>query len=295
MSRIKECFTSRFDNGVIMEADYSQLEVICLAFLSNDPVLRSDILNGVDLHCMGAADLYGHAYAYMRDGYLAGDPKITKQRKIAKGFSFQLQYGSGAPAMADSMGLPLETAKKFIKNYYNRYKGVKEYQEYVADTVKKSRIPSDHRTPLGIPAGIGHFTSITGRRYVFQEYDAPEWMRAKGILTSFSPTQMKNYPTQGFATGDIVPLVMGELYDKMTSNPFLRTNALLINTVHDSIMLDVDRSILGMVAREVKETMEDAPRLIKETWGIDFDLPLSVGITTGPTWAKQTEYKFGVK
>jgi DNA polymerase I-like protein with 3'-5' exonuclease and polymerase domains len=75
-----------------MEADYSQLEVICLAFLSNDLVLRQDILEGIDLHSMSAASLYKHSYMEVRQGYVEGDPVMTKKRKIAKAFSFQLQY-----------------------------------------------------------------------------------------------------------------------------------------------------------------------------------------------------------
>ena len=292
MSKIKECFTSRFTDGVIMEADYSQLEVICLAHLSQDPLLMKDIREGVDLHSMGAANLFNLNYDYVRDAYLKGDPDMTKKRKIAKGFSFQLQYGSGAQAMADQLGLPVQLAKDFIKAYYGRYKGVKQYQEDVKAKVLASRKPSKHRTPKGVPAGIGHYTSITGRRYVFQEYDAPDFMVAKGVATSFSPTQMKNYPTQGFATGDIVPLMMGVLYEKLKRNPFLRTKALLVNTVHDSIMLDVAPDAIYQTAKDVKYTMQDAPKYIKETWGIDFDLPLGVDVTTGPSWAEQTEYKF---
>jgi DNA polymerase I-like protein with 3'-5' exonuclease and polymerase domains len=291
MSRIKECFTSRFNDGVIMEADYSQLEVICLAFLSNDLVLRQDILEGIDLHSMSAASLYKHSYMEVRQGYVEGDPVMTKKRKISKAFSFQLQYGSGAAAMAASIGEDISVAKEFIAAYYARYSGVKAYQDMVASTVKKSRVPSKRRTASGLPAGVGHYSSITGRRYVFQEYDAPDWMVAKGIKTSFSPTQMKNYPTQGFATGDIVPLILGEVYEELKRNPFLVTKALLVNTVHDSIVLDVHPGCVNQTASLVKGVMENAPLYIRKTWGFDFDLPLSVGISTGPSWANQSEYK----
>ena len=292
MSRIKECFTSRFTGGVIMEADYSQLEVIGLAFLSQDKLLCEDIRDGIDLHCMSAAGLYGLRYTEVLAGYLAEDPDMTKKRKNAKGFSFQLQYGSGAAAMADQLGLPLKMAQKFIKVYYERYKGVKEYQEYVKAEVLASRKPSSLRTTKGIPAGMGQFTSITGRRYVFQEFDAPDFLVEKGTKTSFSPTQMKNYPVQGFATGDVVPLMMGEVYERLKLSALLGTKALLINTVHDSIMLDVHPDVVFSTAVTVKEVLEDAPHYINKTWGLEFDLPLRVDITTGPTWAEQTQFNF---
>jgi DNA polymerase I-like protein with 3'-5' exonuclease and polymerase domains len=275
-----------------MEADYSQLEIIGLAFLSQDKLLCQDIKNGIDLHCMSAAGLYGLNYEDVLAGYQAEDPEMTKKRKIAKGFSFQLQYGSGAKAMADQLGLPLKMAQKFIKVYYERYKGVKEYQEYVKEAVMATRAPSALRTVEKVPAGLGQFTSVTGRRYVFQEFDAPAFLVEKGIKTSFSPTQMKNYPVQGFATGDVVPLMMGEVYESLKANPLLRTKALLINTVHDSIMLDVHPDAIDRAALLVKQVLENAPYYIKMTWGLEFDLPLKVDITTGPSWASQTQYEF---
>jgi len=292
MSRIKECFTSRFvDGGVIMEADYSQLEVIVLAFLSQDRQLMADIKTGIDLHCMSAADLFSIPYKDLLAGYQEGNEVFTKYRKIAKGFSFQLQYGSGATAMAEKLELPVEMAKKFIKNYYARYPGVKRFQEKVSSEVQASRKPSKYRTEKGLPAGIGHYTSITGRRYVFQEYDSLEFMVKRGQPVSFSPTQMKNYPVQGFATGDIVPLMMGVLYEELKKDPFLITKALLVNTVHDSIMLDVHGAVVDKVARLVKRVLEDAPKYILDTWGIVFDLPLKIDVTTGRSWATQTDYK----
>jgi len=62
MSKIKECFTSRFEGGKIVEFDYSQLEVIGLAVLSKDPQLMKDLRDGLDLHCVNTASLYQKDY-----------------------------------------------------------------------------------------------------------------------------------------------------------------------------------------------------------------------------------------
>lgn len=286
MSRIKECFISRYKGGVIMEADYSQLEVIVLAFLSNDHELRKDILDGIDIHSRNAAQLFGVPHKMFLDAVAEENKGAIKQRKIAKGLSFQLQYGAGAASMSEKLGIDLDIAKKFIENYYARYTGVKAYQEDVARRVKASRCPSTRRTVSGLPAGLGTYQSVTGRRYTFFEYDSPAWVHPAG--TGFSPTQMKNYTTQGFATGDIVPLVFGHLYEELQRYTGLVKHHKLINTVHDNVVLDVDIGYASMIGTLVKKFMEDAPRLIKETWGIDFDLPLKVDVTWGPSWGKQT-------
>lgn len=79
MSRIKSCFRSRFPSGVLLEVDFSQLEVVGVALLSNDPVLKDDIRSGRDMHRVRAAQLFGITEA-----------AVTKdQRQIAKVLSFQ--------------------------------------------------------------------------------------------------------------------------------------------------------------------------------------------------------------
>ena len=198
MSDILKHYTSRFPDGYLLEVDFSQLEILVLAFLSGDEQLRKDLLSGADLHTISAQKLFG-----------VSKPS-DKQRKIAKMLSFQLQYGSGAKNMAQSNGIPEATAKKFIENYYDRYPGVKKYQDDMIKKVEANRTPSSERTKLGRPAGVSEVRSLTGRRYTFKEQDAPEWSARDA---SFSPTQIKNYPTQGFATGDIVPLALGKLFD----------------------------------------------------------------------------------
>jgi DNA polymerase I-like protein with 3'-5' exonuclease and polymerase domains len=95
MSRIKECFKSRWgDDGVIMEADFSQLEVIALAFLSQDTHLIHDIISGVDMHCMSASFLYDTPYDYILKACKAGDVEWIKKRKLSKGPSFQLNVAA---------------------------------------------------------------------------------------------------------------------------------------------------------------------------------------------------------
>lgn len=283
MSDIKSVFTSRFgDNGRIIEADYSQLEVIVLAFLSQDEQLLSDIRNKVDIHGINASKLFGVNYT-------------EAQRKLAKRLSFQLQYGSGAKNMAQKNKIPVHVAKTFIANYYTRYPRVKEWQDEVYEAVKASRELTDKHTVKGLPLGSGTYRSITGREYVFFEYDNPyydpsiTWKRQ--IPTSFSPTETKNYPVQGFATGDIVPMIVGKLYRAIKADPIFDGRVLLINTIHDSILIDCQKDFVPDVCMLVKTVMEKAPEFLYEEFGIEFDLPLPVGLKVGKNWGDMEEWK----
>lgn len=280
MSDIRKHFTSRFEEGAILELDFSQLEIFALAYLSGDKNLKADLLSGQDLHGISATMLFG--------------PQYTKeQRKIAKQLSFQLQYGAGAKSMAARNGIPVPVAQKFIDNYYGRYSGVKKFHDKLLSEVEKGRATNGMtRTPKGLPAGISTIKSKTGRMYTFTEQDAPDWMReAKwgraAKSTSFSPTQIKNYPVQGFATGDIVPMVIGKLFRELRSDRNFDGKVLLINTVHDSVVFDCCNEMHAIVwANKAMLIMQSAPEMLKELFPecADFDLPLNVEVEMGENW-----------
>jgi len=287
MSQIKECFESRYgEDGVIMEADFSQLEVIGLAFISGDKQLKKDIEDGLDSHCLNASLLYNEDYSFIKSRVDAGDKEWIKKRKMSKAPGFLIIYGGGAMAMAKATGLPQAQCQEFIDNYYSRYWRVKEWQDEVIQDVRDSRVMTTKRTAAGFPAGQGEYISITGRKYVFTEYDAPDWMMEK---TSFSPTQMKNYGIQGFSTGDLVPLALGKLYRKIKER--FNEEVKLINTIHDSVLLDCPVTCYKEVAQVVKEVLEDTPAYFEEIYGIEFPLELKVDVEVGETWATKASIK----
>ena len=103
-------------------------------------------------------------------------------------------------------------------------------------------------------------------------------------ITSFSPTQIKNYQVQGFATADIVPLVLGKVYRWLRNSQY-DGKALFINTIHDSLMLDcISENTAISVAKSVKVIMEEAVRYLKNEFNIDFNLPLKAEAEIGRTW-----------
>jgi DNA polymerase I-like protein with 3'-5' exonuclease and polymerase domains len=285
MSVIKQCFRSRYPiDGRLLEVDFSQLEIVGVAILSGDKALKSDIISGRDMHTVRAAELFGKAEA-----------DVTKaERKIAKALSFQLQYGAGAASMAAKNKIPKKLAEDFIELYYARYPTLKQWQEDNIEAVNASRKPSPYRTERGEPAGVGVLESPTGRIYSFTEYDAPEFMREdkkwrKGVSTSFSPTQIKNYPSQGFATGDVMALYRANLLQCFREGLYA---ALPIMTIHDSVMFDCqDKYSAARVFDVCKAQASVLATEIESRWGIRCDLPFKVEAKCGPTWAEMVDFK----
>ena len=105
---------------------------------------------------------------------------------------------------------------------------------------------------------------------------------------SFSPTVIKNYPVQAFSTGDVVPMLLGRVFRRLhdpKNRELFRGKALLINTQHDSIIMDVRREVLPDVITLLKEEMTDVKEALKECFGIDdYNINTTVGITYGKTW-----------
>ena len=292
---IKNTFVSRFgEQGAMVEMDYSQLEVIGLAILSDDKQLKQDIRDGLDLHCANTAQLYGADYNFVVNQVAMNDTEWVKRRKVVKIFSFQLQYGAGARTMAESAGVTIDEAKKFIEAYYSRYPQVKLWQDSNIEVVESHKVPTNKKTYRGYPASRSILRAATGREYAFYEQDAPNFMRERGTMTSFSPTQIKNYPVQGFSTGDVVPLALGMINRYIIENQ-IEKSVVLCNTVHDSFIFDVNLENENLDhLRNIKWILEDIPSLVNNLWpAVHFDLPLSVGVEMGPSWGEVKPFDLG--
>jgi DNA polymerase I-like protein with 3'-5' exonuclease and polymerase domains len=123
----------------------------------------------------------------------------------------------------------------------------------------------------------------TKRRLNFQQQAAPEFLQKKNIFGTISPTQVANYPMQSFATGDVMPEVIGAVGEVIWRSD-LRTLCLPINTVHDSIIFDVRSDVVVEAGRLVKSTMESATELMQARFGGLLDLPFPVDVEYGSNW-----------
>lgn len=269
---VKRAYTSRYgDEGAILELDYSQLEMVALAYIANDRQLIDDINGGRDMHRELFKEMYGR---YPTD----------KERKPFKRFSFLLVYGGGATTLMAQSGCDRATATKFINTFYKRYRGVKLYHDTIVKTAEACATVSYSPDKSGPQYHYYHNTP-TGRCFIFNKYPN-EYTKTM----TFSPTELKNWPIQGFATGDVVPMMVGILLRQLECAK-LTPEVKLVMTVHDSVVLDVPKSLLHQTAKLAKETLEKAPQYMKSVFNIDFPCKLGVGVEAGLNWQDKTELK----
>jgi DNA polymerase-1 len=261
-SEVKAIFVSRFKGGKIVAFDFKQMEVIALAYLSQDAQLLEDVLNGRDIHEETGKVVFG------------GRKMTKEERRIVKTVNFGLAYGGGAKVLALQAKIPEEQAKQIIDAFYHRYPDVYGWQQENIHMVNEGAAYMGHYLKgNGVMSSI--LPSVTGRRYLFTETFAPQWMDRP---FSFSPTEIKNYPVQGLATADIVPMMMGKLLRELKKNRF---EAKLVNQVHDSILLDVPEKELDKVVECGRMVLES--NYFEEVFGVPF-LPLKVSIGIGDNW-----------
>jgi DNA polymerase I-like protein with 3'-5' exonuclease and polymerase domains len=268
---LKDLFLS--SKGTFVEADFSQLEIRVLAELSQDKALQKDLDDGVDLHRRSAA-------AWLR---IPESAVTEKQRKLAKGLNFGLQYGQKAGGMAKRNGIDKASAQAFIDSYYDRYPEVGKWQEHTKYCVDVTRKP--WKIQEGQACGIGHMTYEYGRTFHFYQKPGkysgkPEW---------YDP-DLKNYPVQGVATGDVVLLCLGRLARRQ-----LKDNCrwVLRNTVHDSFLADCEEEDLTYTSDVLQYYMGTMNTWMTDKLGFSWDSPLPTDVKSGPNWGSLTEKENG--
>ena len=273
-SEVKKGFVSRYSSsGSLVEFDFAQLEVAVLAHVANDKQLINDILTGADIH----SELY-------KDMYKRYPSK--EERKPFKSLTFGLLYGAGVKTLSKNANVTKEEAQRFVKTFYERYHGVALYHNNIIDDAdKKGTIRSGEKY-----REFELMNFQTGRRYMFHEYPNSDWAKEKtGRVYSFSPTELKNYPVQGMATGDIVPLMLGILFRKFVNNPDYDNKVKMINTVHDSVLFDVHKDVLSEFITEARWVLDNTHKYFYETFGSELSLSLSSGCSFGLNWMDMME------
>ena len=274
-SDIKKVYISRFGGaGAVVEVDYKQLEIVALAELSRDEQLIKDCNDGIDIHTELFRNMFGRV-------------PTDWERKQFKRLSFALIYGSGVKNMAQQAVVSEDVARNFKKTFEKRYPGVVAYRDKVRSALEKNRVANAfHDTDTGKPIGTSHYRLPTGRELYYREY-----VQAYGTKdVDFSYTEICNYPVQAFATGDIVPIMLGRLFRKIQTLPY-KDKVLLVNTVHDSIMLDIHKDVIAEVLPIIRETLEEVPQAMEQLFGIKMVVTPKVSISAGPSWFDQTEVK----
>ena len=264
-SQIKKVFTSRFPNGKMAEIDYSQLEVVIQGVLSGDKQLTQDLNDKVDFHCKRLAAKLGKPYQEIWElHHVQHDESIGIQRTGAKEFSFQRAYGAGVEAVVESTGMSKADVEALINAEELLYPGVALFDKQLEKTILRNRVLTERKIFLeghAFTQGESHWDSPTGTRYIWREGITPAFMHKQGKYTGFSPTERKNYPVQGFG-GEVVQTMLGKLFRYFLANDRFNGEVLLVNTVHDCVLLDgINEEVLTPVALEVQRILESVPEV----------------------------------
>jgi len=214
------------DGNVLVDADYSQIELRLLAHIANDQVMLSAFEQGEDIHTVTASQVFGVPI---------GD--VTPlHRSRAKAVNFGIVYGISSFSLANDIGVMPKEAKEYIDNYLKKYSGVREYMLEIVKSANE----------------LGYVSTLFGRRRYL-----PELKSANFNTRSFGERVALNMPIQGTAA-DIMKIAMINVSDR------LRTECLsskLILQVHDELIVECPESEADAVSVLLCEEMENAARL----------------------------------
>lgn len=289
----KECFESQYDGGAILDADYSQIEVVVAAQMSQSRRMIEDIKRGVDFHCKRVAAIrgltYEHVYAQVNE--VESDEWIAR-RKSAKRVSFQAQYGAVAHNIAVSLGIPIEEVQALLDADARAYPEVDALWSRLALIAEGNC----HKDVGQDNIAWGTIVSPFG-----EEYSLP--CRKRGNRWTVYRPKLMNYPIQGHAA-TIIKLAIVALARRIrtwTAENLPAGEAdvpRIVLTVHDSIIVDLpgwlvrDANTLldfaAMVSRVMRLT---PPHVLKERFGVEYKVPLSCDVKIGKTWSPNTMMK----
>jgi DNA polymerase-1 len=223
--RIREAFVAP-QGGVIMSADYSQIELRIMAHLSGDENMLRAFAEGEDIHRATAAEIFSIAPAEVE----------SEQRRYAKVINFGLIYGMSAFGLASNLGVERSAAQMYIEKYFQRFAGVKRFMD-------------DTRTQA---KAHGFVETVFGRRLWLPEINSPNGPRRQGAERAAI-----NAPMQGTAA-DLIKLSMIAVQDWLEKEGMMSK---MIMQVHDELVLEVPETELEIVKKKVPELMAGVAQL----------------------------------
>jgi len=222
---------------VLVDADYSQIELRVLAHIANDDVMRQAFIDGMDIHTATASQVFG----------VEPDAVTPLQRRHAKAVNFGIVYGISEYSLAEDIGVNFYEAKEYIASYLNNYRGVRAYMH---DVVENAR-------------NIGFTQTLYGRKRSIPELKSSNFNIRQG-----AERIALNTPIQGTAA-DIIKLAMVRV-DKALQEKY--PDAKLILQVHDELIVECPAESASEVAKLVSQEMQQAtnlsvPLLAEAKWG----------------------------
>lgn len=211
------------DGYVLVDADYSQIELRLLAALSGDKNMSEAFINGYDIHTAVAAQVFG-----------VDEDKVTPElRRRAKAVNFGIVYGIGEFSLSKDLGITRRQAKEYIDNYLRTYYGVDAYLKATIESAKQE----------------GYTTTLFGRRRYI-----PELKSTNHNLRSFGERVAMNSPIQGTAA-DVIKIAMIRVSEALKEAGI---DARLIMQVHDELIVEAREDCADEAAEILVREMEKA-------------------------------------
>lgn len=210
--------------------------------------------------------------------FLAQDE--TAMEEIATGFdvhSYTAQVISDAGQPTSRQEAKAHTfAPLFGATGYGRSKAEQAYYEHF--TEKYKGVAAWHKNLANEAIRFNKITNVSGRQYAFPDVTR----RSNGSVSHF--TMIKNYPVQGFATGDVVPVVLNEMHKRLQS-----MQSCIVNSVHDSVVIDIHPDEVQQVIDMVTDMNDGLADLVASTYGVEMNVPLLLEAKLGDNWLDQKD------
>ncbi|MGE3987951.1 DNA polymerase, partial [Pseudorhodoplanes sp.] len=228
----------------LVSADYSQIELRLLAQVANVPALRQAFKDGTDIHAMTASEMFGVPVKDM--------PGEVRRR--AKAINFGIIYGISAFGLANQLGIAREEAGAYIKKYFERFPGIRDYMDSTRDFCREH----------------GYVVTLFGRKCHY-----PDIKASNPSLRAFNERAAINARLQGSAA-DIIRRAMTRMDDALRDAGL---SAQMLLQVHDELVFEVPDAEVTATLPVVKRVMEDAP-----TPAVQLHVPLSVDARAADNW-----------
>jgi DNA polymerase-1 len=219
-SEIRKMFVAE-DGCVLVDADYSQIELRVLAHIANDSAMIEAFKKGEDIHTITASQVFG----------VPVDSVTSELRRRAKAVNFGIVYGISDFSLAEDIGVTRAEARHYIDSYLTLYSGIREYMHSIVENAKES----------------GYVKTIMHRlRYL------PELQSKNFNIRSFGERAAMNTPIQGSAA-DIIKLAMLQVSRRLKKEG-LRSK--LVLQIHDELIVEAPEEEADFAAKILTEEME---------------------------------------
>ena len=214
------------DGNVLIDADYSQIELRILAHMSNDENLKKAFIENIDVHSLTASQVFDIPLEEVTSLY----------RSRAKEVNFGIVYGMSDYGLSENLNITRKEAKEYIDNYFKKYEGVKKFMDKAIEKCKED----------------GFVTTLFDRKRFI-----PEINHKNFNLRSFAERTAMNTPIQGTAA-DIIKIAMVRVNEELEDR---KLKSKLILQVHDELIVDASQDEIDIVNELIVRNMENAAKL----------------------------------